>query len=201
MNDEISWKITPSEKRKQIQKGILVIGPLIMGLLILVLTSRLALRNITFKEIIYSGLGVTISFILILLLNRIFPHKEKAYFLNDNGLIISKGKKTKQYSWNDFECFYPYSERYSFKPNLSSYQSDIEEKRGEIFKTGRSIEGEIFYLKKKPKNIFSKLYKVFVVIYSEINNQEAINRFLSNKLSRKLMKDTTDLGMIFYEFK
>jgi hypothetical protein len=199
MNDELNWKITPAEKREQIQKGVFVIGPLIIGFVFFALTSKSGMRSISFKEITYSVLGAIVSFTLLLLINKIFPYKERIYSLSNNGLIISKGKKTKQYLWSDFECFYPYSERYGFKPN--SYQPDIEEKREEIFEAERGIEGEIFYLKKKSKNIFSKLYKVFVVVYSEINNQKAVNRFLSNQLSKKTVKTATDLGLVFYEFE
>ncbi|MCX6761082.1 MAG: hypothetical protein NTZ84_03215 [Candidatus Nealsonbacteria bacterium] len=196
MNNELGWKINSAEKKEQLQKGIIVIGPLLTGLAFIFLTERQGV-----KEAIHEALFIAIIFIFAFLVNMIFPYKDRAYSLDDNGITVSKGKRNKRYLWSDFECFYPYSEGRGFKPNLRLRSLDIEEKRKEIFEAGKGIEGEIFYLKKNPKGIVSKLHKVFVVVYSEINNQGEVNRFLSNKLPRKTMEDTTDLGMVSYEFK
>ncbi len=201
MEAELKWQITSSKKRKQIQEGVLIIGPVLIGFIFLFLTSRFNIYNISFKEIIYAILGVIISFLLLLLINKIFPYQDRKYSLDNNGITISKGKKTKRYLWTDFECFHPYSEGRGFKPDVRPRSLDLEESREKIFEAGKKIEGYIFYLKKKQKNIFSKLYKVFVVVYSEIENQKAVNKFLSNHLPKKSMKNTTDLGLIFYEFK
>jgi hypothetical protein len=197
--EQLNWQITTKEKRKQVKKAILVAGPLIVGFAFFVLVA--SGRKINFVEIIYALSGIIILFFIFFLVNKFLPYPERTYLLADDKLVVSKGNKVKNYSWSEFECFYPYSERYGLKFYKDQRSAEIEEKRGEIILVGKNIEGEIFYLKKKPKNIFTKLYKVFVVIYSEIDNQKAVNRFLSNQLSKKPMKDTTDLGMVFYEFK
>ncbi len=199
MENELAWEITSSEKKEQIKRGVFVIGSMLTVFIFFSLLSRRNMENISFKEIIYGTLGVVGSFLLLLLINKIFPYRGKKYSLNDDGITISKGKTVKRYLWNDFECFYPYPEGRGFKPNLRPRNLKLEESRKEIFKAGEGIEGEIFYLKKKSKSIFSKLYKIFVVVYSEIDNQKSVNRFLTNHLSREPMKDTTDLGMVFYE--
>ena len=142
---------------------------------------------------------------LLLVINRFFPYKERTYFLDDNQLVISKGKKKKQYSWDEFEYFYPYSGRYKTKSyeglaQWSPYNIG-EGQREKLFKTEKEVIGEIFYLKKKPKNLLSKLYRSFTIIYSEPNNNKEVLRFLSRHLERRDMKSTSDLGLVFYEFK
>ena len=143
-------------------------------------------------------MGMVLSFGILLVVNKFLPYKERSYMLDNNGVTISRGRKTKFYSWNDFECFYPYSERF-----IASHSQDpaIEEKREKIYEVDKSIEGEIFYLRKKPNNILDRLHKTFVVIYSKADNFNEVNNFLVNYLERKAMQNSTDLGLVFYEFK
>jgi len=185
MDNVLNWEINPADKKEQIQKGILIVGPLLIPVAIWAL-----IRGGGFSptDIIHVIFGLIIFFLLILLVNKILPYPKRSYSLDNNGIIISKGNKTKTYLWSDFECFYPYSERYN------ATQSNIVQ-------AGRNIEGEIFYLKAKPQNAISRFTKVFVVVYSGVTNSQTVKTFLLNHLPIKQMKGTTDLGFIFYEFQ
>ncbi len=195
----LTWKIPPSEKRRQINKGTFLIGPSIIGLAIIVLITDSNLHVITFIDVIWAFCGMSLGFILLLIINRFLPYPEKSYFMNDYGITVTKGNRKKRYAWDDFECFYTYSERYEPKKGLA--QSNIEEVRYNIFETGKIIEGEIFYLLKRHGNMFSRLYKTIVVVHSQNSNTKSVNKFLSDHLQRKKMKATIDMGLVFYEFK
>jgi len=214
--ENLSWEITAREKKERTQKLIFRVWfPFIILGIVAATIGYPALFTYHFltkgwiyilRQIFYTMIGVIGSFLLLLLINKLIPYKERTYFLDNNGIIISKGKKKKQYLWNEFEYFYPYSKRYIPEPprdlpQLHPQDSIGGPEREKIFSAEQQIVGEIFYLKKKPKNIFSRLYKSFVAIYSEPNNTRAINKFLSNYLQRRTMKATSDLGLIFYEFK
>lgn len=150
------------------------------------------------KEMVYAVLIIFGILLMLILINKIFPYKEKTYFLADGGMTISNGKKIQKYLWSDFECFYPYSEGRGFKPNPKPRDTNLEKNREKFFESGRKAEGEMFYIKKKSGN---KFFKIFVVIRSKIDNQKMVNKFLSNYLTRRPMRGSTDLGLVFYEFK
>ena len=214
--ENLSWKITATEKKERTQKLIFRVWlPLIiLGIVAatigypMLFTYQFITNGWPFilQRIIYTTIGAIGSLLLLLLINKFIPYQERTYFLNDSGVTISKGSKKKNYLWSDFEYFYPYLERYISEPprdfpQLHPQDSIGGPEREKIFGAEQEIVGEIFYLKKKPKNIFSRLYKFFVVIYCEPNNTGTVNKFLSNYLQRKTMKATSDLGMVFYEFK
>jgi len=185
MDNELSWEINPLDRRKQIQKGILIIVPLFFPVVIWALIKS---GGLNFRQIIYTILGLIIFSLFVLLVNKFIPYPKRSYFLNNDSITISKGNKTKKYVWNDFECFYPYSERYN------AAQSEMVQAR-------KNIEGDIFYLKVKPKTATSKLTKVFTVVYSGANNSQLVKAFLLNHLPIEPMTGTTDLGFVFYEFQ
>ncbi|MCD6550015.1 hypothetical protein J7K24_00530 [bacterium] len=113
------------------------------------------------KNFLYSIFFTTLLIIGIILFlfvgNKIFPYQRRVYYLDSQGITISKGKKKKHYSWDDFECFYRYSVgRGSFR--TTSFPSNS---------TSKMIQGETFYLKMESKSFLSRFYKTFVVVYSE----------------------------------
>ena len=214
--ENLIWKITAVEKKKRTQRLIFRIWLpfIILGIIAatigypMLFSYHFITKGWIFilRQIIYTTIGVIGSLLLLLLINRFIPYQERSYFLDNNGLIISKGRKKKHYLWSDFEHFYPYSERYISGPPQDVQQWHPQDyvaggKREEIFKAESKTMGGIFYLKKKPKNILSKLYKSFVIIYSEPNNTNAVLKFLSSHLPTKQMKATSDLGLALYEFK
>jgi hypothetical protein len=190
MNNQLDWQITRSEKRTRVQKSIFVFGPF---LFLVIMGPFLTNGIFDFRKIIYVALVGIIILLMVILANKIFPHKEKQYSLNNYGITISVGRKTKTYSWNEFESFYSYSLviRKSANPSISHQVAELN----------KDIRGDTFYLRKKSNNLISKLYKTFVVVYSETDNSEMVNEFLVNHLPKKEMTNTTDLGLVFYEFK
>ena len=58
-----------------------------------------------------------------------------------------------------------------------------------------------YFLKKKKKTFLSKLYKTFVIIQSEPNNDKEILSFLSRHLPKRERRASDDVGLIFYKFK
>jgi hypothetical protein len=221
MNEEfvnlprLEWQITPEEKRKRNKKLILIIWPLLIILIVISATTSYPLSN-SFnslsKGIFYTKNGVILSLLLVvfipfilLLLNRVFLYKKRTYILDDNKLTVSKGKKKKEYLWSDFDFFYRYLSKYDTNPykgisKISPYRYG-EKERNKIFGSQKEIAGEIFYLKKKSNSLFSKLYKIFIVIYSEPENNDEVMKFLSTHLNKRPMKSTSDLGLVFYKFK
>lgn len=199
-NEVLTWEITPSEKRRQVRNFILKTWLIFVVLAILSFTNffdwtlREGIKPVLFT-VIHAAIGVVVSIWLFFLLNEFIPYKSRAYRLDDSGIVISKGKKKKYFSWNEFECFYPYR-AYQNYPNYLE-----ESMRGQLLEAEKQIEGQIFYLKKKPTSFFSKLYKIFVVVYSKPNNSKEVSKFLAKHLPSRKMTPITDLGLVFYQFK
>ena len=206
MNDkspEINWEITPLEKRKRTKRFILVTWLSFIGLLISSLfyfgsdfTSWALRGGIKFalNRVFYIVIGAIGSILFFFLLNFILPYKKRTYFLDNEKLVISKGKKKKYFLWNEFDCFY----LHRFYRGSSNKQDPTAKK---ILKAKQTIEGQIFYLRKKSTNFFARFYKVLVVIYSEPDNAKSVLNLLARHLPKKTMKSTSDLGLVFYQFK
>jgi hypothetical protein len=205
MNNEVlTWEIIPSEKRGQIKNFISKTWLVLIGLVIFSLFYYVsdffswALREgikPALLRVVYVAIGVVAFIALFFLLNKFIPYRLRTYRLDDAGIAISKGKKKKYFSWKEFECFYPYRSYQSYP----SYPG--ESMRGQLFEAGQQIEGQIFYLKKKSIGFFSKLCRIFVVVYSEPDNSKAVSKFLSKHLPSRKMTSSTDLGLVFYQFK
>jgi hypothetical protein len=205
MNNEVlTWEITPSEKREQIKNFISKTWLVLVGLVIFSLFYYVsdffswALREgikPALLRVIYVAIGVVVFIGLFFLLNKFIPYRLRTYRLDNAGIAISKGKKKKYFSWNEFECFYPYRFYQSY-PNYPG-----ESMRGQLLEAGQQIEGQIFYLKKKSIGFFSELCRIFVVVYSEPDNSKAVSKFLSKYLPSRKMTSSTDLGLVFYQFK
>lgn len=200
----LTWEITPLEKRKRIRKFILKVWLAVIGLIIFSSFWNIsgfyswALRQgikSAFFEVIYITIAAAIFIWLFFFLNELTPYKLRTYRLDNRGIEISKGKKKKYFSWNEFECFYPYR----FYRSYPNYPGELFRRR--ILKLEQQIRGQIFYLKKKSTGPFAKLFKVFVVVYSEPDNIKAVEEFLSKHLPKKKRTLSIDLGLIFYQFK
>ena len=206
-NEVLVWEITPSEERKQVRKFILSMWTVLVGLVVFSLFYYVSdFLSWTLREgfkpalnrVLYVVIGVTVCIWLFFLLTKFIPYKLRTYHLDNTGVTISKDKKKKYFSWNEFECFYPYR---SYRNFTKKQYNPRESKREEFLKAGEQIEGQIFYLKKKSTNLFSKFYKNFVVVYSESNNSKSVLKFLDRHLSQRKMISSTDLGLVFYQFK
>jgi len=205
MNNEVlTWKITPLEKREQIKKSILKAWLALVGLVIFSLFYYLSgFFSWAFREgikpaffrVVCVAIGVVAFVGLFFLLNKFIVYRLRTYRLDDSGIAISKGKKKKYFSWEEFECFYSYR----YYRNYPNYPG--ESTRKQLLEAGQRIEGQIFYLKKKSSGLFSKLCKIFVVVYSKPDNSKAVSKFLNKHLPNRKMTSSTDLGLVFYQFK
>ena len=208
MENELTWRITSAEKRERTRKLLLRIWlPLILFGIIsvtiaypLLFTRDLLVKGWSFilEQVLYAGGAIVVGLFVVLIMSRFMPHAERTYILDEEGFAVSKGTKKKRYTWDEFEYFYPYSQRY--RSSSSGFRPG-ESKRQSLFVAEDEVMGQIFYLKKKPKNMLGKLYQKFVVVYSEPDNTNAVARFLQRHLPKKQMKATSDSGLVFYEFK
>lgn len=210
----LSWSITKKEKKEQIQKVLITVAiPLIiLGIMAATIgypglfTDKLLSKGIAYilYDVFFMIVVIAAAVFLFFLVNKIFPYAERSYFMDDSGINITKGKKNKKYSWDEFECYYPYSERSWVSAKVVRKENENyigQSYRDTIHNEEKNLIGDIFYLKKKGKNFISKIYKKFVVVYGEAENSSTISRFLAHNLPRKTMTNTSDLGMVFYEFK
>lgn len=184
----LDWEITSAEKRKQIQKFTLIGGPII------ILVSLVVLISESSEDIFATISSIIGSFVLLLVVNRLWPYHNRRYHLDDNGITISKGENEKTFLWSEFECFYLYSSERGHNGRM------IGEVR-RVHDMSLQIQGQIFYLKRRQDGIIAKMRKVFVVVYSEPEKSNSVLNFLSQRLTKKEMSDTTDLGLVSYEFK
>ncbi|MBU4339103.1 hypothetical protein KKB43_01805 [Patescibacteria group bacterium] len=207
----ISWEITPNEqKERKLEVLFYVIKrlPFLLGALFVYLLSE---RHFSFAETLNSFFYILLFVVLMVGIYYIcllyITHEEvRRYFLDNEKIKISKGGKEKTYFWSDFECFYLYEiiRNDSKNQKFSGSRSLSKENRGkiiEILQEEQKISGQVFHLKKKAKNILGKIYKTFVVIQSESDNLKEVDNFLNNHLLKQKMAHTTDLGLVFYEFR
>ena len=61
--------------------------------------------------------------------------------------------------------------------------------------------GRLYYLEKKQSGILNRLYKTFILIYTETDNDNLVEKKLSNHISEKTMTATTDMGMAFFKYR
>lgn len=142
---------------------------------------------------------------MFFLANKFFPYAHRSYLMDNSGINITKGKRSKKYLWEEFEYYYPYSERSrtmaKVDRNVGDENDTGQSLRDAAYNTERNIAGDIFYLKRRKKNFVSKICKRFVVVYGEAENSHTISKTLSCYLPRKTMTSVSDLGLVFYEFK
>ncbi len=201
----LHWTITSKEKRERNQKMILIMVIPLIGLVFITFGEQYFFSDYQIDQVFLSVVGVVVSVSIFFLINKVFPYAERTYSIDNLGISITKGKKNKKYLWEEFECYYPYSERGRVKAKVKSSNENKKYKgqqfRDTIFNTEKDIAGDIFYLKKKKTGFISKIYKKFVVVYGEAENSSKIRKILSCYLPRKRMRSSSDLGLVFYEFK
>ncbi len=207
VSEFLTWEITPTEQRERNQRILIfLLSSLAIFIGIIIATTFSSKVELSIKDhlraILY-GVSVIVGIILLsFIINKFFPYQKRIYYLDNQGITISKGNKKKYYLWNKFECFYQYASQ-SGRVKSSRYSNKYipEEDIKRIGETGEKIQGQFFHLKKKSLGLLSKLYKIFVVVYAEPDNSEAVKNFLSKHLPQMIMKASTDLGLVFYQFK
>jgi len=207
VSEFLTWEITLTEQRERNQKILIFLLsslPIFIGIII---TATFSLKVEFFikdhlRAILYGVSAIVGIILLFLVINKFFSYRKRIYYLDNQGITISKGNKKKYYLWNNFECFYQYaSQRGRVKSSWYSNKYISEEDIKIIGETGEEIQGQFFHLRKKSLGLLSKLYKIFVVVYAEPDNSEAVKNFLSKHLPQMTMKASTDLGLVFYQFK
>jgi hypothetical protein len=193
MTDQVSlfWEITPDEKRQRTGRLVKTVFVPMVGMALFAFTiaypttffyslvSKGASKTLI-EVLIYTAI-VAITMLLLFAANKIIPYAHRTYILNNEGLRITKNRKKKVYGWDQFSLFYDYSER--------GQANDLKAEEARI-------SGKIFYLKVK-----TRFFKKFVVMYAEPDNSDKVYEYLKAHLKEEKMLDTSDLGMVFYEFK
>jgi hypothetical protein len=194
----INWEITGEERRNKINAGVLIIGPLIVFSFIGYISLWDGGMRLDAGDIIYASVGIMVAFTIAFLFNTFIRYKDRGYYLDENGITITKGNKRKYYAWEEFDSYYNYSEKVkkslARKSHLRRYDTNIAE-------TASKIDGDVFYLKKQTKNPLLKMCKFFIVVYSDIDNSKDVDIFLARFLEKREMENHTDLGLVFYGFK
>jgi len=208
---ELRWEIRPEERRERNLQGLRIIIELLPiflgGLFLRFLSSNDYNFPYAFKAIYYTTLFIVAGIVIYCILSIYSPrNKERTYFLNGEGLKVSKGNKVKFYRWSDFDCYYIFSviRADSINKKFKGNSTISKEDRDKIIETDRQwekINGKTYYLKKKSGSILGKFIKTFIVVRAEPDNSEKVNDFLKNHLIQKEMNYTTDLGLVFYEFR
>lgn len=207
ISEFLTWEITPIKQKERNQKILFFLLsslPIFIGIFITATSSsKVEFSSRDTLRVIFYGVSVIVAILLLfLIINKFFPYQKRVYYLNNQGITISKGNKKKYYLWSDFECFYQYaSQRGHVKSFRYSNKYILEEDIKRIIETEKEIQGQIFYLKKKSFGLLSKFYKIFAVVYAEPDNSEIVKIFLSKHLPQISMKANTDLGLVFYRFK
>lgn len=214
----LTWKITPEEQKSRGHEYLILLLfslPFVVWGIFSTATSRENSFDYDqmWEILSYGGLFILLVvgiIVVILILNKFFPYKERTYSLDDYGVTISKGGKKKTYSWDDFVCFYAYTEdRNSARPSISSRnernririsENTIKKLIG-AGKKAEEIVGQMFYLRKRSLTLWSQFYKVIVVVYSEPDNITTVRDFLSKHLPRKHTGANIDFRLTMYRFK
>jgi len=200
----LRWEIKPGEQKDQKKQEFWALLNLLpyFGLFLLIELNASG-NNSFFRnlESVFVILAITIAVLYIRY--KFGRDKEKAYFLSEQGLTISKGDKTKSYKWNDFECYYLY--KFTGR-GLENKDNNIPSREvgGMIIGAEQRLEkinGKTYHLKKRSSGILGKFIKTFVVVQAEPDNSMKVNEFLSKHLNLEKMTNTSDLGLVSYEFK
>ncbi len=197
----LTWKIIASEAKRRNQQllfSLFLLFPYILLFVSIVAFSTESTMSLGERlfTILYIMLVIAGLILLSLVINKIIPYKDRAYVLDDQGITVSKGNKEQRYLWTNLECFYQYGGQQHYS---NKYMS--KETMEKIDTTNNAITGRMFYLKEKRSGLLSKLYKVFVVVYSRLDNSDQVKSFLGLHLPQKTMRLTTDSGLIIYKFK
>lgn len=205
----LSWEITSEEKRERTQKLLSVIAiPFVlmsaMGILFadtssfseLLSTDALGslLREVAFVVLIAIG-----AVLFLFVINKFWPYANRKYQIDAKGVTIWKGKRQKYFLWSELENYFIYK---SLSSSRSTRDRLNEPTKKQVNLAAKNIEGEVFYLSKKPRNILLRIfYKTFAVIYTEPDNSQNVNNFISRHLPQRKMRSFDSLGLKSHYFK
>jgi hypothetical protein len=209
----LSWSITSEERRKRTKQFlhkaffpfcIIALVAATVGYPFMFIDRILQgdFRAILGDIIWMIGIGVIGVFLLMFLVNKIFPYAERRYQLTETEMHIAKNRKEKTYQLENFESFALYSPfTKPIKGTARMYPTLWNEGiREGIMKTEKTVMGSVFYLRKKQAGIL-RIAKRFVVVYTTPENSEKFRELLASKLPEKEWKLGADSGLTFYEFK
>lgn len=203
---ELKWEITVAEQKSRGKKGFFQIIKTVLyftGIIFILVTFFPEDCSTTYVQCVRESfsimlylLAVPLFIIFCLVIGYIINTPQiRKYVFSENGITLIKGTKTKQYRWNEFLAFYPYSfTRMNHEPQTSVQRQGLQ-----LEKDFKSAMGEKFLLKKKP--LIWGLVKRFVVIYSEPENSGLVREFLKKHLSEQTLGEFTDSGFVRMEFK
>lgn len=179
---EISWTITAKQQRSKIWSLFFFV-----------------FITLSLGAVMLNALLVVLPLVIVyFVLKMIFVWGDKTYKLNDEGVTLSHslGKRIMQYRWDEFDTFALFSERLERnmqKRNTRIGTSEVLEKSDQYL---AAASGEI-YLHKRSRSW--GIAKTFVVLEINTENTAPVLSFLSTKLQRVKMTNTSDLGMVRYE--
>jgi hypothetical protein len=159
---------------------MIAISPILISLVVGLFIAEA--KGVSIRDIISALIAISAFIIVALLLNQIFPYQKRTYHLTRNKLVISKGRTTKEYQWSDFEYFFSALRMKSWL--------------GEINKESKAKMGGVYYLRKR-----SRFPKIFVIVYSEPENDREVVNFLSDHLEKREISALDGIGLISYKFK
>ncbi len=207
-SDVFSYEITREETRSrnagyiQLLRIVLPSG-LLFGLICAIATQR-------YDKNLPGMYDALIIFLLAwlaraALINRYFPYAERSYRMDGQGITISKGKKIKNYRWEEFVDYFVPGDRVPIQDGGVS--AGNEGGSGEVpapnypknyapsldFRTTFYLNPKVYGLRKLMRN--------YVVVYGEADNSRKVNDFLSSYLPRRKMEARDEAGLMHYEFK
>lgn len=203
---ELKWEITVAEQKSRGKKGLFQIIKAILyltGIVFIFVTFFPEDCSTTYVQCvreIFPIMLYLLSVPLFIIFCFVIGHtintpRIRKYVLSENGITLTKGTKTKEYPWNEFLAFYPYSfTRMDHEP-----QTSVQRERLQLEKNFKSATGEKFLLNKKP--LMWGLVKHFVVVYSEPENSGPVRDFLKKHLSEQTLGEFADSGFVRMEFE
>ncbi len=191
----LEWEITPQEAKTRTLQSIPVVSGILAGLALI-----LAIKEKSWI-VLFVFAGILAAFYVFTLIFAKF--KPRAFLINEAGITISKGTKQKTFVWDNFECFITHSmiangsTRGVRDARARITASDIIAASNQL----TEISGKTFYLKKKKQTFWDTFIKTFVVVYSEPDNSAVVEQALAEYLPHKPLDNSTEAGMVKYEFK
>jgi ATP/ADP translocase len=154
--NELRWEITSEENKERFKNFIFGSSVLIIGIII---SSKIYRHyfsphrhlyekdfQVILKELFIIILAYLVGASIFLLINKFVSYKNRKYILANDYLEISKGNKTKKYTWDEFNFFYNATE-----PRKDPYaRADVLEERQELSEIKQEEVGITFYLRQFP---------------------------------------------------
>jgi hypothetical protein len=138
-------------------------------------------------------------------INRYYPYAERSYRMDGQGITISKGKKIKNYRWEEFVDYFVPGDRVPIQdggvPAGNEGGSEEIPVPSYLGNYAPSLDFRTtFYLNPKVHGL-RKLMRNYIVVYGEADNSRKVNDLLSSYLPRRKMEARDEAGLMHYEFK